>query len=114
MTKDLLSRYDPPEAAAKADLPELLVWAVALEGKTDAARFDALGLERRAFNVWNFADADPRFGPRARIVADSPPNRTAAPLRARRRPSRSGMPAPLRERSQAGWGPAGRVGPCDP
>ncbi len=25
-------------------------------------RFAALGLERRGFNVWNFADADPRFG----------------------------------------------------
>ncbi len=32
-------------------------WSVALDGGPDPARFDAVGLERRAFNVWNFADA---------------------------------------------------------
>lgn len=59
---DTLKSFTPPVAAERLHLPELLVWSVALDGKPDAARFEALGLERRSFNVWNFADADDRFG----------------------------------------------------
>ena len=62
LLQSLLDRMDPAEAARKQDLPELLVWAVALEQKPDLERMQALGFPVRPYDVWNFTESDDRFG----------------------------------------------------
>ncbi len=39
-----------------------MVWYVALEGKSDKERFEALGWGLRSWDIWNFNDVDQRFG----------------------------------------------------
>jgi len=48
--------------AEKLGWPEPLVWAVALEGKTDKERFEALKWNIRPWDYWNWGDVDHRFG----------------------------------------------------
>lgn len=65
LLKELLDRHgldDISTVAKKSDLPELLVWAIALEGKSDAERFEALGWPAKVYDVWNFSSCDERFG----------------------------------------------------
>jgi hypothetical protein len=50
------------EVAKKLGCPEPLVWYVALEGKSDKERFEALGWGLRSWDIWNFNDVDQRFG----------------------------------------------------
>ena len=51
-----------PAAAKKLALPEPLVWSVALEGKNDRDRFDALGWKIRTWDYWFWNNCDRRFG----------------------------------------------------
>ena len=51
-----------PAAAIKLALPEPLVWAIALEGKNDKDRFDALGWNIRTWDYWYWGKCDQRFG----------------------------------------------------
>jgi hypothetical protein len=48
--------------AGKLGWPEPLLWAVALEGKSDAERFEALKWGIRTWDHWGFNDVDARFG----------------------------------------------------
>jgi hypothetical protein len=59
--ESLLSRNDVAEAARKGEVPELLAWSIALDGKTDVERMEALGFNVRPYDVWNF-QCDDRFG----------------------------------------------------
>ena len=49
-----------PDAARKLALPEPLVWAIALEGKSDKDRFDALGWKIRTWDYWYWNKCLPR------------------------------------------------------
>ena len=49
-----------PAAAKKLALPEPLVWAIALEGKSDRDRFDALGWKIRTWDYWYWNKCSPR------------------------------------------------------
>ena len=51
-----------PVIAGKHALPEPLVWSVALEGKDDQDRFDALGWKVRPWDYWYWNNCDQRFG----------------------------------------------------
>jgi hypothetical protein len=57
--------------------PEPLVWSIALEGKSDQERFEALNWGLRTWDHWYFNDLDQRFG-------DSWPARHRLRLQARR------------------------------
>lgn len=48
--------------AEKLGWPEPLVWAVALEGKTDRECFGSLEWKIRPWDYWSFGDVDHRFG----------------------------------------------------
>jgi len=37
-------------------LDDTLAWAIVLQGKTDIERFEALGLQPKIYDVWNFAE----------------------------------------------------------
>ena len=47
-------------AAIKLTIPEPLVWAIALEGKSDKDRFDALGWKIRPWDYWFWNKCLPR------------------------------------------------------
>ena len=49
-----------PAAAIKLAVPEPLVWAIALEGKSDKDRFDALGWKIRTWDYWYWNKCLPR------------------------------------------------------
>lgn len=59
---DLKRGYPAPNVADKHKWPEPLVWAIALQDKTDAERFEALKWGLRTWDHWGFGDADRRFG----------------------------------------------------
>ena len=59
---ELLNGLSVPIIAKKHSLPEPLVWSVALEGKNDQDRFDALGWKLRTWDYWNWNNCDQRFG----------------------------------------------------
>lgn len=59
---DLARGFTVPQVAEKYDWPEPLVWSVKLEDKTDAERFNELKWKIRAYDLWNWADVDKRFG----------------------------------------------------
>ena len=62
-TRDALENgLSVPDAAKKLALPEPLVWAIALEGKSDKDRFDALGWKIRTWDYWAWNNCDQRFG----------------------------------------------------
>ena len=44
------------------NLPLQVVWALALEGKDDAARMEALGIKTQPYDVWQFAKCHDLFG----------------------------------------------------
>ncbi|MEE8399005.1 MAG: ParB/RepB/Spo0J family partition protein [Desulfobacterales bacterium] len=48
--------------AKKHAIPEPLVWSVALEGKDDRERFEALGWKIRTWDYWFWNNCDMRFG----------------------------------------------------
>ncbi len=70
---DLKRGYPAANVADKHTWPEPLVWAVALEGKTDQERFEALKWGLRTWDHWGFNDVDRRFG-------DDWPGRIPAPI----------------------------------
>jgi ParB-like chromosome segregation protein Spo0J len=59
---DIKRGYPAPNVADKHGWPEPLVWAVALQDKTDHERFEALKWGLRTWDHWGFPDADRRFG----------------------------------------------------
>lgn len=59
---DLKRGYPAPNVADKHGWPEPLVWAIALEDKTDHERFEALKWGLRTWDHWGFNDIDGRFG----------------------------------------------------
>jgi hypothetical protein len=60
---DLLTKgFSANTVASKLGWPEPLVWAVALEGKTDQERFAELKWNIRPWDYWAFNDVDDRFG----------------------------------------------------
>lgn len=59
---DLKRGYPASNVADKHGWPEPLVWAIALQDKTDAERFEALKWGLRTWDHWGFNDADRRFG----------------------------------------------------
>ncbi|MEE8398792.1 MAG: ParB N-terminal domain-containing protein, partial [Desulfobacterales bacterium] len=60
--KALANGLAVPEVAEKHAVPEPLVWSVALEGKDDRDRFDALGWKIRTTDYWYWNNCDQRFG----------------------------------------------------
>jgi hypothetical protein len=50
------------EVAEMHGVPEPLVWSIALEGKSDWERFEALHWNLRYYDEWSFNDVDHRFG----------------------------------------------------
>jgi hypothetical protein len=88
-----LARDIPPETIAKrAGLPELLVVALALEGKTDHERFAALDIAIQPYDHITFPGCDDRFG------AEAYPGRIPGQLVAHvlhwfARPDKEGRPA---------------------
>ena len=63
VTNEQLERgFLPNTIAEKLGWPEPLVWAVALEGKTDKERFSRVGWNIRPWDNWAFNDCDERFG----------------------------------------------------
>jgi hypothetical protein len=63
LPNELLTKgFLPNTIAEKLGWPEPLVWAVALEGKTDRERFEALKWNIRPWDYWNWGDVDHRFG----------------------------------------------------
>lgn len=43
-------------------LDNTLAWAIVLQGKTDIERFEALGLQPKVYDVWNFAECNKLMG----------------------------------------------------
>ena len=60
--KSLGDGLSVPIVTKKHALPEPLVWSVALEGKNDQDRFDALGWKIRPWDYWYWNNCDRRFG----------------------------------------------------
>jgi len=61
--RNALKNGEPVHKVAKEmDCPEPLIWSIALEGKTDQERFQALGWGLRTWDYWYFNDVDQRFG----------------------------------------------------
>jgi hypothetical protein len=50
------------QVAKEQGCPEPLVWSIALEGKSDQERFEALNWGLRTWDHWYFNDLDQRFG----------------------------------------------------
>jgi hypothetical protein len=62
LNSDLSKGFTIPQVAQKHDWPEPMVWAQALKGKDDQARFKELNWGIRTWDLWNFIDCDKRFG----------------------------------------------------
>ncbi len=50
------------EVAKRYNMPLISVWDIALSGKTDAKRFDALGINCQPYDVWHFSKSGDLFG----------------------------------------------------
>jgi DNA modification methylase len=59
---DLSRGFTVSQVAEKHGWPEPLVWAVALEGKDDLARFKELNWGLRTWDLWEWNNCDKRFG----------------------------------------------------
>ncbi len=59
---DLSKGFTVPQVAEKHGWPEPLVWAIALEGKDDLARFKALMWGLLTWDHWYWSACDNRFG----------------------------------------------------
>ncbi len=59
---DLARGLPVADTARKQEWPEPLVWALALDQKTDAERFEALQWGLRTWDDWRYNDVDERFG----------------------------------------------------
>ena len=59
---DLERGFPAAQVAEKYGWPEPLVWALGLDSKTDAERFDLLRWGLRTWDTWGWADVDARFG----------------------------------------------------
>ena len=59
---DLSKGFTVPQVAEKHGWPEPLVWAIALEGKDDLARFKALMWGLLTWDHWYWSGCDNRFG----------------------------------------------------
>ena len=62
LKKSLNKGMEFHKVAEKHGCPEPLVWAIALEGKSDQDRFKALNWGLRTWDHWFFNDVDQRFG----------------------------------------------------
>jgi len=60
--QNLKESFSVPDIAKKYVVPEVLVWSVALQGKTDQERFKALNWGLRTWDHLYFNDVDHRFG----------------------------------------------------
>ncbi len=62
LNSDLQRGFPVHKVAEKHGWPEPLVWSVALEGKDDLERFEALGWKLRTWDNFSFSGRDRRFG----------------------------------------------------
>lgn len=63
VVKNLLSSGIPhAEVAKRHNLPLQLVWAIALDGMSDAKRMEALDIKVQPYDVWNFPNCHDLFG----------------------------------------------------
>lgn len=60
--QQLADGHDVAEVANRNGVPVALVQAIALDGKTDAERFSALGINCRPYDVWNFSTCHDLMG----------------------------------------------------
>jgi hypothetical protein len=77
LIKELLIDHPSNQVAKERGCPEPLDCSIALEGKSDQERFEALNWGLRTWDHWYFNDLDQRFG-------DSWPARHRLRLQARR------------------------------
>jgi len=59
---DLSRGFTVPQVAEKHGWTESMVWAIALEGKSDLLRFKELNWGLRTWDLWEWNDCDRRFG----------------------------------------------------
>jgi DNA modification methylase len=50
------------DIAERFNMPLILVWAIDLQGRTDAQRMERLGIKVQPYDVWNFAKCHDLFG----------------------------------------------------
>jgi hypothetical protein len=60
--RDLAKGFTISQVAKKYGWPEPMVWSLALNKKSDQARFQALQWGIRTWDLWNFMECDKRFG----------------------------------------------------
>jgi hypothetical protein len=63
LTKKTLDEGHPHlDVAERYNMPLILVWAIDLEGRTDAERLERLGIAIQPYDVWNFGKCHDLFG----------------------------------------------------